>query len=560
VSTTIAGLEKASSASRDRAAAANAQGLFFEERGEHGQALDQFILAATLRPEHVQYHNNCARSLLFLNRPLDAVPFLKESLNLNPDQAETCWNLALIYADCLDSREEAKRLFAHAIKRSPGNQVSYTFFCRLLLQDLDPKSAKSYLLQYVGPAAKSINIHTGMAEALSQCGRYEEAKQELLQALALAPADVQITYRLGDLELGLRNLDAATHYYERSFAINPDEDGARLRYLQHLVCLGDHETPKRVYRSYLANIKKFPFAPPRREWTGEPLRDRTVLLPIGEFGHGDAIQSCQVVPLLKDEGAKVIVSCPKRLTSLIETMAGVDLVLSKGVKLPRVDYVFPLPWGTFLLDWTWESLGKQIPYFHPPYSLQQAWKTRLSEAVGLRIGLNWQASSTWIGLGNRFDDQDPFCSRSTSLEVLQPLSEIPGITLYSLQFGADALGLGSGPFQLTDLNVGDYLDTAAAVLALDLIVTVDTSMAHLAGALGQQCFVMLPYLSCFRWMIDRDDSPWYPSARLFRQSEPGIWSEVISRVTQAITAMVPKAPSWRTPDALSTFLSPAAKI
>jgi hypothetical protein len=180
-----------------------------------------------------------------------------------------------------------------------------------------------------------------------------------------------------------------------------------------------------------------------------------------------------------------------------------------------------------LLEWTWESLAAQIPFVYPPHHCTGRWKSRLPASGKLKIGLNWSGHPLWQLDKNRY--------RSVQLRELAPIARIPEVELYSLQFGEGVEQLADAPFRISDLKVGDFLDTAAAVQALDLIITVDSALVHVAGALGKRCLVMLPFISCWRWMLDRSDCPQYPSLRLFRQRVGGDWSKPIAEIA-AVTA------------------------
>jgi tetratricopeptide (TPR) repeat protein len=533
---TLAELRQAVRTSQDRGGAANALGLALAEINKHGQALKYFRLAVKLQPEQARYYNNCAQASLSLNQPEAAIRYFETSLKLAPDQTEAYYNLALIYADRLKAPDESKRMFERSIKNSPEHLMSYVSLCFLLVADQSAEEARQNVFNLLGWSAKPLNVHKGMARALLKYGRYEEARREHLLALAMGPDEADTLYWLGETELGLRCVDAATRYYRKAYEIAPKHPWARGNYLQHLIQLGDCKAAQMAYRSYVAGNR---IEPPSGdsslnavpEWTGSSLQGKTILV-INDIGDGDAIHFTRFASLLKQAGATVIVECGKSLKSAIRTMPGVDVVLSKFEKSPPIDYHCRPAFSSLLFDWTWETIGNQIPYINPPYHTRRKWRERLAGDGCLRVGLNWEGS-----LKSR---NNAYARRGIPFEQLRPISEIRGVTLYSLQFGsgAEALREGPGRFNIQDLNVGDYLDTAGAVLALDLIITVDTSLAHLAGALGKPSFLMLPFVSCWRWMMDREDTPWYPSTRLFRQGQPGNWADVISKVCQATRSLV----------------------
>jgi hypothetical protein len=172
-------------------------------------------------------------------------------------------------------------------------------------------------------------------------------------------------------------------------------------------------------------------------------------------------------------------------------------------------------------------IGK-VPYLEASANLRTEWGKRIPSESGMNVGIVWRGSPYFI--------RDPFGKRSMALEDLRPLTGIPGVTLYSLQCGEGRTELKNAnpPFPAIDL-APDFPNTAAAIESLDLVVTIDTSIAHLAGALGKRTFLMLPYIACFRWMVHRDDTDWYPAMKLFRQKRPGVWSDVVNAVVRELS-------------------------
>jgi hypothetical protein len=270
-------------------------------------------------------------------------------------------------------------------------------------------------------------------------------------------------------------------------------------------------------------------------WTGrEDIAGKTVLLH-AEQGLGDTMQFCRYVPLVAARGACVIVEVQKPLQALMRSLSGAAQILSQGDPLPSFDLhcpllSLPLAFGTRV-----ETIPSATPYLSAPAAKMRAWQDRLGSHQKPRIGLVW-AGNPRIGLpnANRIDPQ-----RSIVFDQLAPLLQIIGYEFYSLQKGDDAVAqLRDSPLraQVTDWtnDLHDFSDTAALVANLDLIVTVDTSVAHLAGALGKPLWLMNRYNTCWRWLLDRNDSPWYPTARLFRQDQTRNWDSVITCIHAAL--------------------------
>lgn len=269
-------------------------------------------------------------------------------------------------------------------------------------------------------------------------------------------------------------------------------------------------------------LEKRGFTSPRRDflqprWHGEPASGKTILIH-AEQGFGDTLQFCRYVQLVAARGLRVIFECHPPLVTLMESLAGGKVsVVAMGEPLPSFfDLQVPLMSLPLIFDTTLETIPETVPYLTPSRERLPHWQCQIPEKDSLKIGLCWAGKSY----------PDP--GRSCPVELLAPLAETRGVSWYSLQTGwKDAL-----PFPMIDLtcHIRDFGDTAALISQLDLVITVDTAVAHLAGALGKPACLMLPYAPDWRWMLEREDSPWYPTMRLFRQQKAGDWESVIQRI------------------------------
>jgi ADP-heptose:LPS heptosyltransferase len=271
-------------------------------------------------------------------------------------------------------------------------------------------------------------------------------------------------------------------------------------------------------------------------WNGEDLAGRTVLLH-GEQGYGDTIQGLRYVPLVAARGGRVVLEVPAPLARVAASVSGVAEFVTAGQALPRFDLVCPMLSLPRALGTTLETIPADLPYLAPPAEAVAQWRERLG-GPGLRIGIAWAGSAL-----HRSDAQ-----RSIEIETLAPLLKTKGVRWFSLQVGERAADLARLPAGLiTDLapRLSDFADTAAALANLDLLISVDTAVVHLAGALARPAWVMLRARPDWRWMLEREDTPWYPSLRLFRQRERGDWDEVVARVRAALENLItsPAPPS-----------------
>jgi hypothetical protein len=271
------------------------------------------------------------------------------------------------------------------------------------------------------------------------------------------------------------------------------------------------------------------FAQPR--WDGAPLGGRTVLL-YAEQGLGDALQFVRYAPLVRQRGGRVIVACRAPLLRLLAGCAGIDRLADQAGDLPAFDVYAPLLSLPHLLGTTLATVPAAVPYLHADPALVERWRGELAAGPAFRVGIGWQGSP--LHPADR--------RRSVPVSFFRPLAAVPGVRLYSLQkgTGAEQLGGPHGRFPAEDLSprLADFADTAAVMKNLDLVITVDTALAHLAGALGLPVWVALPFAPDWRWLTGRDDSPWYPTARLFRQPRAGAWAEVFGALAAELRRLV----------------------
>jgi hypothetical protein len=264
-------------------------------------------------------------------------------------------------------------------------------------------------------------------------------------------------------------------------------------------------------------------------WDGSDPRGRRILVH-SEQGFGDVFQFIRYASLLADRGADVIVECHVAVRELVESVRGVNRAIPMGMILPEFDLHCPLLTLPRAFDTTLECVPSDVPYLHPNATKVQKWRARLSRdhEGATKVGL------VWAGAKGHINDKN----RSMRLEQLAPLAEVRGVKFVSLQVGGDGKQVDAIAHTLVvqDLSkeLKDFSETAALIANLDLVLTVDTSVAHLAGALGKPVWVMLPFAPDWRWLLGREDSPWYPTMRLFRQQARKDWAGVVERVSDAL--------------------------
>jgi tetratricopeptide (TPR) repeat protein len=368
--------------------------------------------------------------------------------------------------------------------------------------------------------------------------RLEEALASFDRALAIEPGHVDALYNRGNVLRELRRHDAALESYRKALALRPDYADVRLNEALTLLRLGDLAEGFRGYewrwmRPDVAALQR-PFAQPL--WLGQaPLRDRTILLH-AEQGFGDTIQFVRYAGLVARRGANVVLEVQPALAALMAGLPGVSAVVGRGEPLPPFDLHCPLLSLPLAFATDLATIPADVPYLTAPCDRVAKWRDRLPRDERPQVGIAWAGSASY-----RLD-----AGRSLSLGRLAPLWSDPDIRWVSIQReprAADAAILAVHP-EILHVGAGleDFADTAAVISMLDAVVAIDTSVAHLAGAMGKPVFIMLPYSPDFRWMLDCDDSPWYPTARLIRQDRRGDWDGVVARVHRELNAAASHRP------------------
>jgi Flp pilus assembly protein TadD len=456
----------------------------------------------------------------------------RQVLDLQPGHPDALHHLGLIaYAAGL--LDEAAGHIGESLRRKPANAAAHANLALVHHARGDYEGAlaecdTALRLQRQFPAA-----HYNRGNALRELGRLEDAIASYERALRLKPDFVGPLVNRARTLRDLGRLDAALAGNARALALAPDLAEAHLNQAMIHLLRGDFEQglPEFEWRwrdAQLAGARR-DFAAPQWQGDTDPA-GRTVLVH-AEQGLGDTLQFARYAPLLAARGARVVLEVQPPLRDLLRTLPGGAEVIARGDALPDVDLhcpllSLPLAFGTRL-----ESIPAPVGYLQAEPARVARWQARLGPAPGPRIGLVWS--------GNPDHNNDR--NRSLPLAALRPLFR-PGMEFVSLQpqvRAGDQEEMRSGPPALRHFGdeLQDFADTAALASLVDLVIAVDTAGAHLAGALGRPLWLLLPWLPDWRWLLDRDDSPWYPTARLFRQPRAGDWASVIATVARSLAAL-----------------------
>lgn len=424
---------------------------------------------------------------------------IHQALRINPNFPEACYNLGVV------------------LERQGQLDQAITAFQQAIT--LKPDYAQA---------------HNNLGNALCSQGRLDEAIAACRQATILQPNFAEAHCDLGSALHEKGDRAAAIAAYRRALACNANLPEAHYNLAQLLLLQGDF-APGWTEQEWRGLSKNFPSRRqnfPQPQWDGSALAGRTILLHL-EQGYGDVLQFVRYVPMVAARGGTVILACVPELRRLLKDTPGVMRWLMDGEPLPTFDVhcpllSLPLAFGTSL-----QNIPQTVPYLHADAQDTARWREVLAaDTQAFKVGLVWAGRPTHINDRNR----------SLSLNALAPLAQVPGVSFYSLQKGPASQQALTPPPGLSLIDhtaeLKDFADTASLIANLDLVISVDTAVVHLAGAMAKPVWTLLPSMPDWRWLLDRDDSPWYPTMRLFRQSSRGDWAGVITQVTQALAALV----------------------
>ena len=556
-------LEKAISIKPDHVAAYNNLGTVLKEQGRFNEAIDTYRKVLTLKPDHAMAYNNLAVVLHKTGRLDEAVVNYRRAIELKSDYFEAYYNIGNVLKE-QNILKEAENNYRRAIELKPDyaeahNNLGITLKEQRMLNEaivsynraieLKPDYAEAHnnlgnALQEQGDLDKAkvsydkaIELKHDYAEAynnlgitLKEQGKLDEALKNYRYAVNLKPDYVKAYNNLGTVLKELGKIDEAIVNYDKAVELNPDF--AVVRFNRSLAFLlaerFEDGWPEYEWRLRTPYHSLRTFKQPK--WDGSPLNGKSILVQ-SEQGFGDTIQFVRYLPLVQKQGGRVIFECQRELLSFLKCCSGIDEIIvreSDNKQITQFDehiYLLSLP-GIF--NTTLDSIPSNVPYIKVDFDLVKKWGMRLGHCSNFKIGIVWAGNPLYKN--NR--------SRSCSLSDFALLADIPGLAFYSLQKEYASTGVLKPPEEMNIINLekelNDFTDTAAAIANLDLVISVDTVVAHLAGAIGKPVWTLLTSSPDWRWLLDREDSLWYPNMRLFRQTKPDDWDDVFKRVRKAL--------------------------
>jgi tetratricopeptide (TPR) repeat protein len=565
----VASYDEAIACRPDHAFAFNNRGNALKKLGRRDEALASYERAVALRPDYAEAFYNLGSLLHELGRLEAAVTSCDRAIALQPGYAMAFYNRGNALRE-LGRYEEALASYDSAIALAPGNaQALYNRGIALQELERHEEAVASYD-RAIALAPKYIEALYNRGNALHVLGRNEEAVASYDRALALWPDNARALnnrgnalqhlgrdaealadyekavtldpgyarafYNRGKALQNLHRYEEAMASYDKAIALEPNYASAHWNKSLLLLLRGEFAEGWRLYEWRWARDD---FTSPKRGFTqplwlgAESLAGRTILLH-AEQGFGDTIQFCRYAPLVAAKGAKVVLEVQRALHSLMASLRGVHQLVAAGALLPPFDCHTPLVSLPLAFGTTLDGIPSRVPYLKANGAAIERWSKALGPASRPRVGLAWSGSPT-----HRHDR-----SRSIPLAALAPLTRC-SVEIVSLQKEPrptdGAILAGHREIRNLGPKLGDFADTAALISTLDLVISVDTAVAHLAGALGKPVWVLVPYAPDWRWLLDREHSPWYPTARLFRQQTAGDWAGVVARVADALGALAASA-------------------
>ena len=547
--------------------AINELGITLIGAGRYTEGLDSFRQALRIRPDFISAKTNAGVALRRLDKIQEALSQFQDVVTVTPDDAIACFNLgttlhlagqydeALIWlqkslelcpshADSalelgkvlgkLDRNEEAIQAYRRAISLTPDCIAALLNLAVLLQKTEQFDQATTLLQKVVGLRPNDCDNWLWLGAALRGAGRHAEALAAYRRALSIQPGS---TVAYCNMALALQDLgrfDEAIDACKKALFIEPSPV-VTFNMGAMLLRMGNFRDGWQAYTHRYATygekwLREEAHAAP---WTGETVAGKSILI-LGEQGIGDHIQFARYLPALSDLGANVFYFAPRRLHRLFSTLQGSPTLLSEITENSRFDFQCPLMHLPGVFETLDLPLPNKTPYLAAEPERVAHWRSRIGDH-GFRVGIVWQ--------GNRYDGNDV---RAYPLAALRPLAGIPGVRLISLQINGGTEQLETLPPDMNverlgpEFDTGEhgFIDAAAVIEVVDLIVSCDTSVVHVAGALGRPVWIALNLIPEWRWQLDRSDSIWYPSATLFRQEARGDWDGVFSRMAEALEKLL----------------------
>lgn len=514
----------------DYAEAHNNLGAALQEQGRLGEAKAEFTEALRLNPNLPDGHFNMGNVLRLQGRFSQALPYAERALAMQPNSASAYSNLGAVL-EGLNRIDEAIACFEQGLAKDARS-------VEILANLATAYQARGNIDQALESCQRALAIKPGfipalvnLGGALQEQGHIDLAVEQYRAALAKNPNAADAHASLSDALRNLGRLDESRMHCERAIELRAEHPEGQFNLGLLDLITGNFASGWEAYEArwrQTGALHKPDLAEP--EWDGSPAPGKTLLI-YAEQGLGDTLQFVRYARLVRQRVGRLVFQSPRALYRLLSTVEGIDQLLTAGSPFPSFDVQLPLLSVARVLQTRLDTIPAEVPYLSAPAAEIERWAEKLDglSSGEFRVGIAWA--------GNPRHRRDAF--RSIPPQFFARLSESPGVRFFSLQKETHASPWPREARPLVDLTteLSDFVDTAALVKNLDLVICCDTSVAHLAGALAVPVWVAMPATLDWRWLVDREDSPWYPTMRLFRQTELGKWDDVFERVGHALAGL-----------------------
>jgi tetratricopeptide (TPR) repeat protein len=506
-------------------------GNTLKDSGQLDDAVAAYGAALRIRPDYAETYTNLGNALHRLERIDDAVAAYGEALRNRPDLVEARSNLGNALGD-LGRLREAAAAHRVALCIEPDYVEAYSNLGNILHRLGRPDDAVLACRAALHLTPAYAEAHSNLGNALKDLGFISDAVTAYSAALIIRPDFAEAYSNLGNALRDLGCIEKAVAVCQAALRIRPNFAEAHFNESMSRLALGDFAVgwPKYEWRWHGGSKRMKPRRFTQPEWRGEDIAGSTVLLHT-EQGLGDHIQFCRYASLVSARGGKVLLETPQRLLRILSRLAGVDQLVIPGDPLPDFDVHCPIMSLPLAFGTTIDTIPSAASYLTPDPGLVAIWRERLAHVRGRKIGVVWRGSPS--------HQRDRY--RSVDPALFAHVLATPGLNVVSVQKNGRPDELSAlGAKSLFDAGplLDDFSETAGLIANLDLVISVDTSVCHLAGALGVPTWTILDFAADWRWLTDRHDSPWYPTMRLFRQAKIGEWKDVFERVAVDLQSLI----------------------
>jgi len=503
--------------------------LVMHQLGRGSGGIELIRHAIDLRPNDAGLRSNLGAMLAGSGEVDKGVAELRQAILLDPNLADAHNNLGNALK-MLGNADEALAEYRRAVASRTNYAEAHNNLGSVLHEHGRFDEALVELSRAIQIRPAYPEACNNLGNTLQDLGRLEEAIQSYRKAITLRPSYAEAHYHLGVCLRSLNRLNEAMKEFRIALELRPRYPEAMWAVGFLMLLTGDFTNGWRALEARLQlAYKPLLFDLAQSAWDGSALDGKAILL-YGEQGLGDTIQFARYVPMVKARGGLVVMACPSPLKRLLQESLGIEYIATERDPVPMGDVRCALMSLPRIFQTTLDNIPAQVPYIAADPALSQKWRGRLADdAARFNVGV------VWAGNRRHLNDRN----RSVPLDHFAPMAQIPDVRLISLQKGPAAAEIKTSGTGIVDwtAELSDLAETAGLIANLDLVISVDTSVAHLAGAMAKPTWTLLPFAPDWRWMLNRSDSPWYPTMRLFRQPAPGDWHTPLRQITEELSRL-----------------------